>query len=342
MKPKISIVVPAYNCETYIADCLESIAGQTFDAYEVIVVNDGSSDRTEEIVRDFIKKDKRLRLLHQENAGPSAARNRGIRSASGKYIMFCDADDTLASHICEALYNEAERYAAQLAFAGHTIEILRNGKTISREDYYPLCCDTGALSGEELRAQVSRRFAYGIAHSICGKLYLRECLEQHAVLFDETIDIGEDLLFHLSYLPYVETCCWIEQCLYHYYYRAGSGSLATRFKKDTFCKKVRLYHETIRFFETYNTDDLERARHELNRRLFLEAKECIRGTAKRNASFQEAGKQVKEIVNDSTLQSALTDLNRGRGEELGFKNSLLRLMMQRQMANGLCLLFSLF
>lgn len=341
MKPGISIVIPAYNCEKYIANCLESIVGQTFRDYEIIAVNDGSTDRTEEILRAFRERDSRLRLFSQKNAGPSAARNAGIRNASGEYIMFCDADDSIDPHTCEALYREAEKTSAQLALAGHKVEIIQDGKSAGEKDYYPLCRETGTVSGEELRSQVSKRFEDGIAHSVCGKLFRRECLETYHIFFDETIDIGEDLLFNLSYLPHVETCGWVNRCLYHYYYRAASDSLATRFQEDTFRKKVRLYHEALRFFETYCADDLERARHMMNRRLFLEAKECIRGAVKQNGSFQNARKQLKEILESRTLQAALTEIQNGIEKELGLKNSVVCRVMQKRMIRSVYLLFCL-
>lgn len=342
MKPGISIVVPAYNCEKYIAACLESIMVQTFRDYEVLVVDDGSTDHTEDILDEFAKTDRRIRLFRQENAGPSAARNTGIRNAAGEYIMFCDADDTITPHTCEALYSEAEKTSAQLALAGHMAEIIQDGDSVCLKEYYPLCCDTCIISGEELRNQISKRFEYGIAHSVCGKLFRRECLEKNHILFDETIDIGEDLLFNLSYLPYVERCSWVNRCLYHYYYRSASGSLATRVQKDTFCKKVRLYHEAIRFFEAYHTDDLGSARHMMNRRLFLEAKECIKGTVKQNDSFRNVIRQLKRILENSTLQAALTEIQSSIGEELGLKNVLICRMMQKRLVNCVYLLFYLF
>lgn len=339
MKPAISIIIPAYNCEKYIADCLASIERQTFCDYEILVVDDGSNDRTQEVLQTFAKKNDRIRLFRQKNAGPSAARNTGIRNAAGDYVMFCDADDTIAPHTCEALYSHAAETSAELVLAGYVVEVIQNGKRISLEENYPLDQETGFLSGEELRRQIPKRFEYGIAHSVCGKLFRRECLEKHSLFFDETIDIGEDLLFHLSFFPHVKTCGWVNLCLYHYYYRTSSGSLATRFQQDIFCKKVRLYRETLRFFETYPADEIATVRHGMNRRLFLETKECIRGTIKQGNSFRIAWKQLKQILSDRTLQGALAEIEGSIGKELGFKNSLVCRMMQRRMIFCIYLLF---
>lgn len=90
---KLSIIIPAYNVEEYIGACIDSILSQSYENYEVIVIDDGSSDRTVEIVREYSKKDTRVKLLQQKNSGPLMARNIGIECASGDYILFMDSDD---------------------------------------------------------------------------------------------------------------------------------------------------------------------------------------------------------------------------------------------------------
>lgn len=99
----ISVVIPVYNVDKYITDCLESIVSQTFSEWEVVMVNDGSSDRSVEICKSFCERDSRFRVLEQENRGVSAARNTGIDACCGEYIFFMDADDTILPNTFEAL-----------------------------------------------------------------------------------------------------------------------------------------------------------------------------------------------------------------------------------------------
>lgn len=99
----ISVVIPVYNVDKYITDCLESIVSQTFSEWEVVMVNDGSSDRSVEICKSFCERDSRFRVLEQENRGVSAARNTGIDACRGEYIFFMDADDTILPNTFEAL-----------------------------------------------------------------------------------------------------------------------------------------------------------------------------------------------------------------------------------------------
>ena len=101
---KISIIIPVYNVEKYLHECLDSIINQTFTDIEIICVDDGSTDKSSEILEEYEQKDKRFTVISQPNKGVSAARNRGMQQAKGKYIMFVDSDDWLAHNACEQAY----------------------------------------------------------------------------------------------------------------------------------------------------------------------------------------------------------------------------------------------
>ena len=113
--PQISLIIPLYNAEKYLVPCLESVARQSFRDFEVLCINDGSQDSTEAIVKSFADKDSRFRLINQENAGCSAARNHGIAVAEAPYIAFLDQDDMLHPQAFEALYYMVTRFNADVA-----------------------------------------------------------------------------------------------------------------------------------------------------------------------------------------------------------------------------------
>ena len=116
---EISIIIPVYNCEKYIDKCLQSLREQTFKDFEVICVNDGSTDSSEKKVEAFVSKDFRFRLINQENGGASRARNVGVEHAKGQFIMFLDADDWYEKNACEMAYNAMISYNADVAmFSG--------------------------------------------------------------------------------------------------------------------------------------------------------------------------------------------------------------------------------
>jgi glycosyltransferase involved in cell wall biosynthesis len=114
--PKVSIIIPVYNVEKYLAECLDSAIGQTLRDIEIICVNDGSTDRSPEILDEYAKKDSRIIVIHQKNAGPGYARNVGIDLAKGKYIAFLDSDDVMRPTLCEKTVQIAERENADMTY----------------------------------------------------------------------------------------------------------------------------------------------------------------------------------------------------------------------------------
>ena len=105
MQPKISVIIPVYNVEKYLRECLDSIVNQTFKDIEIICVDDGSTDKSLEILREYEQKDKRIIVISQPNKGVSTARNIGMQQATGKYMMFVDSDDYITQNACELIYN---------------------------------------------------------------------------------------------------------------------------------------------------------------------------------------------------------------------------------------------
>lgn len=118
--PEISVIIPAYNCECYVQECLDSLEMQSFKDFELIIIDDGSKDKTLAIIKDYAKKSSlAITLVEQENGGASKARNAGISLAKGKYIAFIDADDTVWPDYFEMLYSEAEKHSADIVTCGY-------------------------------------------------------------------------------------------------------------------------------------------------------------------------------------------------------------------------------
>ena len=117
-QPLISVIIPVYGVEKYIAQCLESVINQTYSNLEIIVINDGTKDRSAEIAKEYAKKDSRVRVYDFENGGASAARNRGIKLANGEYIAFLDSDDWIEGQMYEKLVNEAIKSNADIVKCG--------------------------------------------------------------------------------------------------------------------------------------------------------------------------------------------------------------------------------
>ena len=118
MNEKITLIIPVYNKKKYINHCLDSISAQTFEDFEVLLVDDGSTDGSAEICDEFANNNARVRVIHKQNGGVSSARNRGIEEAGGKYVVFCDADDEFPPDALSDLYAAAEKYGADITVGG--------------------------------------------------------------------------------------------------------------------------------------------------------------------------------------------------------------------------------
>ena len=127
---KVSVIVPVYNVENYLEKCIQSIISQSFKNLEIILVNDGSTDRSKEICEKFAEKDKRIIFLNQENQGVSAARNAGLDICTGDYISFVDSDDYISSDMIEFLVNNLERNDSDISTCGHYNCKLKNGRLV--------------------------------------------------------------------------------------------------------------------------------------------------------------------------------------------------------------------
>ena len=117
----VSIIIPIYNVEAYLRQCLETVIHQTYPNLEIILVNDGSPDQSEEICKEFFRKDARIRYVRQENGGLSAARNTGIELATGDYLTFIDPDDWVTEDYVEVLYRQLKKYDADVSVANYNL-----------------------------------------------------------------------------------------------------------------------------------------------------------------------------------------------------------------------------
>ena len=208
---QISIIVPAYNAEKTLEACIESIRGQSFSAWELIVVNDGSSDETKRICERYAASDSRIRAVHQPNQGPSAARNHGLSLALGPFVCFADSDDTLESSMLEDLYGAMVTHGVDLVISGLTLDYPKEG--VLR----PFPLREGRVA---LPAEIDERYEEWTAcralHSHCGKLYKTDILRRYGIQMDPSLSILEDGLFVLDYLSHSASIYCLPSTPYHY------------------------------------------------------------------------------------------------------------------------------
>ena len=211
----LSVIVPIYNLETCLPKCLDSILSQTYEDFELILVDDGSEDGSLAVCREYQEKDDRIRVFHQANGGVSSARNLGLNHARGKYISFVDGDDLIESDLYERLIDSLVQSNADIACC-QLDRITPEGKHIVA---YPAVCEVCSAG-----SIVSRFFEEGfIKECMYGpynKVFRVECIGD--IRF-KPYKYGEDLLFVFETLRNAKTVCIDDYIGYHYMERAGSA-----------------------------------------------------------------------------------------------------------------------
>lgn len=309
MEIKISVIVPVYNVEKYLPRCMDSLLAQTFTDREIILVDDGSTDRSG-FLCDRYAESEGTSVVHQENAGLGFARNSGMKRALGRYILFLDPDDYFENTLLEELYDAAESQRADIAIGGFTT-VYPDGRTeaapytqkpvvFSENNMKELVLNiVGALPEEKQDSK------YGM--SVCARLYRRDIITEHEVKFiSERKLISEDLIFNLDFLHHAKKAVVIGTV--SYFYCTNAGSLSKRHRSDRFQKDCELHKDVRKRLNRYcgeNEYALYLHRLLISRARFDMIQEVIyhdrveHGYPLRNA--------IKDMVNNKELQDALQE-----------------------------------
>ena len=220
--PLISVIVPVYNLEKYLVRCIESIIGQTYKNLEIILIDDGSTDTSVQIIDEFKKKYNRIKVIHKENGGESSARNTGLRMATGEYIAFCDCDDWMDPDMYETLAWELNQENIDMVASGWYKET----DSSSQEIRNALPVNSQVFGRDELLKYLYMRDSYrGFAY-MWDKLYKREILKDkdgNWILFREDLRLGGDVLYLAEVALNVKRAKYVDRAFYHYYQRDKSG-----------------------------------------------------------------------------------------------------------------------
>lgn len=236
---KVSIIIPAYNSAHYLEDCLSSVRNQTYRNLEIMVIDDGSTDKTADILKAVAKKDSRICAFYNENHGVSYSRNFGIDQCSGEYIAFVDADDIVAPDFIEQLVNDLETANADMAAVGVAKErefdakFFKSGKTTIFEGNGALKQLFGEYEG-----------------FVCNKLYKKSLLHTKQLRMEQDISVCEDLLFNVQYLL---PCAKV---VYNngrkYFYRQIESSVSNRLDNLKWFDAMKAYQRILEELEGYD------------------------------------------------------------------------------------------
>ena len=306
--PMVSIIVPVYNVERYLRQCLDSLVNQTYQNIEIICVDDGSTDASSEILTEYALKNSKVRVIRQENSGLSVARNVGFSFATGKYVMYVDSDDWIDVCTCEKAVFKAEEHAADLVMWPYIREFPNRSapKVIFLEEK-----TFHAAECRELQRRMVGLLGTELAHpenadalcTVWGKLYLRELIAQNDIHFTDLQRIGtyEDGLFNLHYLAHVKNATYIPDYLSHY--RKNSG-MTSKYRKELAAQWKNLFSDMRSYIELGKCgDDFDAA---LNNRISL----SIIGLGLNALALpnREALREIRDILSEKEYRAAIKTL----------------------------------
>lgn len=261
----VSIVVPIYNAENYLRRCVDSILNQEYTDFELLLVNDGSTDASGDICEEYGDQDPRVIVIQKENTGVSDSRNRALDRARGKYLQFLDSDDWITPDATRLFVRAAEEYGCDMVISDFYRVV---GERLSTKGDIE---EEGVLTREEFAAHMMENpadFYYGV---LWNKLYRRDIVEEHNLRMDTDINWCEDFMFNLEYIRYAKVFYALHAPIYYYVKR--KGSLASQ--GINISKTVKMKLNVFEYYNNFYKHVLEEEDYEKNRlqvyRFFIDA-----------------------------------------------------------------------
>ena len=265
MRPMVSIIVPVYNAENYLRRCVDSILNQEYTDFELLLVNDGSTDASGDICEEYGDRDPRVIVIQKENTGVSDSRNRALDRARGKYLQFLDSDDWITPDATRLFVRAAEEYGCDMVISDFYRVV---GERLSTKGDIE---EEGVLTREEFAAHMMENpadFYYGV---LWNKLYRRDIVEEHNLRMDTDINWCEDFMFNLEYIRYAKVFYALHAPIYYYVKR--KGSLASQ--GINISKTVKMKLNVFEYYNNFYKHVLEEEDYEKNRlqvyRFFIDA-----------------------------------------------------------------------
>lgn len=260
MTPVVSIIVPFYNAQKTIGRCIDSILNQTFKEFELILLDDGSTDDSGQICDEYAEKDARIRVVHKENSGVSDTRNQGIAMAKGEYLQFLDGDDWISPDATGLFVRTITEYQCDMVIADFYRVI---GERVSPK---------GAIEEAGLMDKISYAtnmmenpadFYYGV---LWNKLYKRSVIEEHQLKMDRSISWCEDFIFNLEYISHIQSIYALKVPVYYYVKTKGSlVSQGMSMKKTIQMKRTVFTHYNNFYKDVFGEEDYEKRRRQIYR-----------------------------------------------------------------------------
>lgn len=313
--PCVSIIVPVYNTEHFLPRCIDSLCSQSLEDIEIICINDGSTDKSRDILWHYAQKDHRIKIIDQENHGASSSRNRGLQYAKGHFIMFVDSDDWLDQDTCEILYKESINEKADIVCCAYMREYSNYSsekKIFSQERIIWANPDEIINLRRRIIGPV-RKELHNIENSeaisaMGGKLYRRNIIVNNNICFLDLKEIGtaEDAIFNFCVFRYATKIVGLQKALYHYR-KNNSLSITTAHKPNLPKQWQRLFNEFASMIQSEHLDEI--FSEALNNRISMSIIGLGFNELASNHSRREKCRMISNIIREKTYRNALKSLH---------------------------------
>ncbi|MBQ7976025.1 MAG: glycosyltransferase family 2 protein [Clostridia bacterium] len=293
----LSVIIPAFNCETSIKRTVNSIISAGLKDYEIVIVNDGSFDNTAGICKSLCKEYGFIQYFEQQNSGVSATRNKGIGVSKGEYIMFFDADDTAEENGFSECVDILEKEKPDILVFGMRFDYYKNGKIYRNDKLVPE--QSGMLNKNQIRAELDSFYNTNSLASSCNKFYKRALIIDNNILFNTNYFLMEDFLFSLECLKVCENIYCLPKALYYYRQSENEKNAFNRLKRiDDLCEYVFPFKKAINELAVDEIGDSV-----FNNFFFMLLSQKM---------YYSNRKQIKKIAESFKNNKLFTEINQGK------------------------------
>lgn len=325
-RPFFSIVMPAYNCEHTIIDTLESVVNQEWSDFECLIVNDGSTDRTQQVIEDYIQSDSRFKIINKENGGPGSARNKGIEESKGRYLFLTDSDDALPKATLKKYALHLNKDNPDLIVSSYQMNVMDENevadvRTVQVKDFW-------ISNHEQFLNNLHGLMEKQLMYVIWNKVYKLDIIKEQSIRFPHYSSC-EDRLFNLQYYHFVQTCQVLSDVLYAYSFD-GKNSLTNKYLPNKFETFEEFYTKLLKLTEkNSSTASALFLKGTMSCIIPFHSEECPhsffkkRSEIKRILNHPSVKKAARDSSTDSVIRKIMAMLFKSRSVTLNYLASLM-------------------
>lgn len=284
---KVSVIMPVYKVEKYVAKAIESILSQTLREFEFLIVDDGTPDKSGEICDAYAQRDSRIKVIHKENGGAPSARNMAIDIAKGKYLYFLDSDDWTEPTMLQDMYELAENHVAQLVISGFYIDTYYSDTEYITTDYIPN--EAVYQTKDEFRRDAYKLFDKNMLYPPWNKLYLASVIKENGLYFPKTL--WDDFPFNLSVIRDIE-CVAVSPRQYYHFLRARAESETAKYIPTMYEKREEEHGWMLELYQYWDVND-EASREMIARRYVERLIGCFENLTNPRCNLSKTDKKLK-------------------------------------------------